>query len=354
MTGMRASRAVIVTMAIVWMTGTGAIGCAGGRAPGWVDGRAPAAYPEARFVSALGSGAELEEAQAAARVELARVFSAGISSEVEASDRQSRADGLAAETSELLSKPRVDSALELQGVDVPTHWRDPESGEVWALAVLDRARECDRVRAETADLVAEQDAALEASRGAGNPLAAIRASVQAVRLGVALDVLEARSRVLGGDCLAARPVSTPELRRAAADQLSRLSFVVNTRDVDPGSGRSNGPLDQLREEIAGNLSRLGFQVGPAEQARMVPIDAQLRLSRVARGAEPAEYRYEGFAEIGSPVAGEPAMIAVETDGTESHPEPSSARLSARRSGEKALARLLDERLRAFIDERDPR
>ena len=83
---------------------------------------------------------------------------------------------------------------------------------------------------------------------------------------------------------------------------------------------------------------------------MVPIEAHLRLSRVARGTEWVEYRYEGAAEVGSPVVGEPATIVVEASGAESHPEPSSARLRARRAGERALAHQLDQRIRAFLAE----
>jgi hypothetical protein len=93
---------------------------------------------------------------------------------------------------------------------------------------------------------------------------------------------------------------------------------------------------------------MGFQVGPAAGASVVPITARLRLSRVERGTDWIEYRWEGSAEIGSPVPGDPAIIAADSDGAESHPEPSTARLRARRKGEQDLARQLDTRLKAFL------
>jgi hypothetical protein len=93
---------------------------------------------------------------------------------------------------------------------------------------------------------------------------------------------------------------------------------------------------------------MGFQVGPASGASVIPVAARLRLSRVERGTEWIEYRWEGSAEIGSPVRGAPAVIAAESEGAESHPEDSTARLRARRKGELDLARKLDTRLKAFL------
>ncbi len=329
----------------------GALGCAGAAGPpAWVNGEAPPDYPKRAWVSALGTGESLSAAQIAAKGELSRVFSAQLASEIELIDRESTTGGAAVQSSELLDQTRITSDLELQGVEVPLHWRDPKTGEIWALAVLERNKECLRIRSEGRDLATELDAYASESRSAANPLIAIRAAVHAVQVGAQLDALQARSRVLGTQCLGARSVSTGQLRSEAAERLRSLSFVVRTRDVDPQSGREVGPLPQLREEIAGNLSRLVFQVGPAAGARVVPIDVQLRLSRVERGTDWVEYRFEGAAEVGSPVPGEPATIVVEADGAESHPEPSTARLRARRAGERALALQLDQRIRAFLEE----
>ena len=341
----------IVTFFVVYSAmGLGVVGCAGmSGAPAWVNGETPAEFPKDKFVSALGTGESLSSAQIASKSELSRVFSARLASEIELIDQDTVIDGRQSQSSDLMNTTNITTDLELQGVEVPMHWRDPKTGEIWALAVLERRKECMRIRSEGSDLIAELDAHARESRSAKNLLVAIRASANAVRLGVTLDGLQARSRVLGSQCLTPRSVSTGQLRGEAADRLHQISFVVRTSDLD-GNGNSNGPLPQLREQIASNLSKLGFQVGPAVGALVVPIDARLRLSRVARGTEWIEYRYEGSAEVGSPVPGAPAMIAVETDGAESHPEPSSARLRARRSGEKDLAHKLNERIKLFLSE----
>jgi len=83
---------------------------------------------------------------------------------------------------------------------------------------------------------------------------------------------------------------------------------------------------------------------------VIPVDARLRLRRVERGTEWIEYRWEGSAEIGSPDPGDPVIIVAESEGAESHPENSTARLRARRKGEQDLSRRLDTLLKAFLAE----
>ena len=331
------------------IVGGALLGCASMNAtPGWVNGETPAGYPKDRFVSALGTGSSLDGAQTAAKGELSRVFSAQLESELRLIEEETVLGEQSLQGSELRSDTRISSALELQGVEVPMHWRDPRSGEIWALAVLERKTECLRIRSEGRELLTRLDSLVEGSQSATNPLLAIRAATMAVGVGTELDGLQARSRVIGNQCLPPRSVGTGRLRADAETRLRGLSFVIKAEDVDPGSGRSTGPLPQLREQIASNLTALGFQVGPASGARVVPIEARLRLRRVERGTDWVEYRWEGSAEIAGPSPGDPALIAAESEGAESHPEPSTARLRARRKGELDLARKLDERLRAFL------
>jgi len=337
---------------ILALTGlTGLLGCASMRStPDWVNGESAPGYPKQEFVTALGTGENFAAAQDAAKSELSRVFSAKLKSEIELIDRESVVDDRATQSSDLLTSTRISTEIELQGVEVPLHWLDPRSGETWALAVLDRSKECLRIRSEGSDLITRLAAlAAEPSRQA-NPLVAVRTGAHALKVGVELDQLQARSRVLGSQCLTPRPISTGALRARVDSRLRDLSFIVTTQELDPRTGQSNGPLPQLRERIAGNLTKMGFTVGPATGARVVPVEARLRLSRVERGSDWVEYRWEGSAEIGSPDPGDPVIIAAESEGAESHPENSTARLRARRKGEQDLSKRLDTLLKAFLAE----
>ena len=329
----------------------GPLGCASmASTPGWVNGESPPDFPKEKYVTALGTGESFEAAQIAAKSELSRVFSAKMKSEVELIDQESVVGDTAVQSSEMLVDTRISTELLLQGVEVPLHWRDPRNGEVWAIAVLERRKECLRIRNEGKDLIVRLAALTEGPAARSNPLVAVRDGVNALKVGVELDGLQARSRVLGSQCLPPRSISTGALRARADSRLRGLSFVVTTKEIDGRTSKSNGPLPQLRERIAGNLTKMGFQVGPASGASVIPIDAQLRLSRVRRGTDWVEYRWEGAAAIGSPNPGDPVIIAAESEGAESHPEDSTARLRARRKGEQDLAKQLDMLLKAFLAE----
>ncbi|MBJ18384.1 MAG: hypothetical protein CL933_03065 [Deltaproteobacteria bacterium] len=333
------------------LSGIGLAGCASMNVtPGWVGGGVPAEFPKNAFVTALGTGDSLAAAQIAAKGELSRVFSARLNSELEWIERETVVGEAVVQSSDLFDSTKIETEIELEGVEVPLHWRDPRSGEIWALAILERSKECLRIRSEGRDLITQLDRLAGEARTNANVLVALRAAMIAVDLGTSLDGLQARSRVLGSQCLTPRSIATGRLKADAEAMLRRLSFVVKTEDVDPRSGRVMGSLPQLREQIAGNLTRMGFQVGPAAGASVVPIAARLRLHRVERGTDWVEFRWEGSAEIGSPIAGDPAIIAAESEGAESHPEPSTARLRARRTGELDLSRELDRRLKAFLAE----
>lgn len=318
--------------------------------PGWVNGALPAEYSKKNFVTAIGTGGGLDSAQVAAKGELSRVFSAELKSEIELIDQESVVAGRTTATSDILVNTKISTAVELQGAEVPLHWRDPKTGEIWALAVLDKRKECLRIRSEGSDLLTRLDALARDSQTHENPLVAIRAALHAARVGAELDLLQARSRVLGSQCLTSRSVSTGALKTQVDRELRRLSFVVTALEVDARSGKTIGPLPQLRERIAGNLTQMGFQVGPARDANVIAVNARLRLSRVRRGTEWIEYRWEGSAEIGSSGSNAPAIIAAESDGAESHPEDSTARLRARRKGEQDLSHQLDTLLKAFLEE----
>jgi hypothetical protein len=344
-------RGLLGSMALAALA-SGPLGCTaiGGRTPGWVNGEAAAEFPKNKYVSALSTAATLGAAQTAAKGELSRVFSSDLESQIKLIDEETIVGDQSIQGSIFQSETTITSDVVLQGVEVPLQWRDPKTGDIWALAVLERRKECLRIRSEGDDLITQLDALALDARSNPNPLLAIRSAVQGAGLGQTLDGYQARSRVLGSQCLNGRTVSTGDLRSEAQRLLRTLSFVVNTADVDPRSGEPKGTLPQLREKIAGDLTSMGFQVGPAEGASIIPIDAQLRLQRVERGTEWVEFRWEGSAVIGSPIPGGPAAIVANSEGAESHPESSTARLRSRRKGEQDLARQLKRRLEAFLKE----
>lgn len=328
--------------------------------PKWVEGGAAAAYPRDRFVSALGTGATLADAQLAAKAELTRIFSTDLVSEIRLIDEEIEDGEGAWQRSQLINEIAISTDANLEGLEAPLFWQDPGSGVFWSLAVLDRNRECLRVRAEGSDLVRRLNGAREVAAAEGVSLRGLQSRRFALSLGRALDSLEARSRVLGMGCVPRRPVGTGALFRDEAEVRAALRFGISAVDLDPQGGEVLGALPQLGDQIARNLTRMGFQVGPARDAGVIPVTAEIRLQRVNRGmirggardlgaaVSWVEYRWEGVAGIGGDVGG--LIVVTESEGAESHPEAATARLRARRQGELELSRGLDRALKAYLND----
>ena len=92
--------------------------------PGWVNGELPSEYSKKDFVTAMGTADRFEAAQVAAKAELSRVFSAELKSEIALIDQESTVDGHSTASSEILVDTKISTQIELQGVEVPLHWRD--------------------------------------------------------------------------------------------------------------------------------------------------------------------------------------------------------------------------------------
>ena len=324
--------------------------------PGWVEGGSATAYPRDRFVSALGTGAALADAQLAAKAELTRTFSTDLVSEIRLIDEEIEDGENAWQRSQLINEIVISTDAKLEGLEAPLFWRDPDSGVFWALAVLDRNRECLRIREEGRDLVGRLNGARESAEARGVSLRGLQSRRYALSLGRALDSLEGRSRVLGMGCVPRRPVGTAALFREEAEARAALRFGISALDLDPRGGGVLGALPQLGDQIARNLTRMGFQVGPAVAAGVIPVTAEIRLQPVERGGARdvgaagswVEYRWEGVAAIGGDQGG--SIVVTESDGAESHPEAATARLRARRQGELDLSRGLDRALKAYLND----
>ncbi|MBW1883907.1 MAG: LPP20 family lipoprotein, partial [Deltaproteobacteria bacterium] len=189
---------VLAILISTWLVlGLGGLGCAGtGVAPSWLRGDLPPEYAKSRYVTAVGAGDSLEAADIAAKSELSRIFSAELKSEVQLIEEERSRGDRSSSQSDLLVDTKIRTDAVLQGVEVSLHWHDPKTGQTWAFAVLERSKECLRIRAEGRDLNTRLDALASESRNQSNPLLAIRAAVQATKLAVELDGLAARSRVL--------------------------------------------------------------------------------------------------------------------------------------------------------------
>ena len=194
---LRRAKRLMILIPAWFVLCVGGSGCAGTQvAPSWLKGELPPEYAKSRYVTAIGAGDGLEAAAIAAKSELSRIFSAELKSEIQLIEEERTRGDRSSSQSELLVNTKIRTDIVLQGAEISLHWRDPKTGQTWALAVLERRKECLRIRARGRDLNTRLDAFATQSRSQSNPLLAVRVAVQATKLAVELDGLQARSRVL--------------------------------------------------------------------------------------------------------------------------------------------------------------
>lgn len=322
------------------------------RAPSWVEGAPLPAYPPDEYVTAIGTGRDLEEAVAHAKAELSRIFSAELESKLELVEFEQWKGGRTQGDTQLTVETRIETEIVFEGAEVPVHWRESDSGRVWALAVLERVPECRRIRDEAGLLLERIEGDRDGRVAPGPALLGLRATMRTAARSRELDRLEARSRVLGLRCVPGRAETTGSIEREVADRRSTLTFMIETEWVLLGAAESDPfsrRLPHLEEKIAANLVAMGFRVGPSSGAEVVPIGAHLRLQRLERGARWAEYRWEGAFQVGRTPNGQAAVLGGQGEGSESHPEPEVAFLRARVRAEQDLSRQLDTLLRAYLE-----
>ena len=198
-------------------------------APKWLKGGTPHDYPEDRYVSGVGSGAEPEAAASAARAEVAR-------------------------------KTKGES----EGVEiVKTHVGAGEPPVHWALAILDRPALLEHLREELGGAEQQLVDQLETISDAP-PEMALGPMLGAIAVAQRRDALLTRIANLGGT----PPALESAHSRAALDQqLAAIKHVlaidVEAYEMDSKSGMTGEPLDGVRRALAQQVLAKGFAL-PAE------------------------------------------------------------------------------------------
>ena len=237
-------------------------------APDWVAGLSPAEYPPEAFLVAVGTGADLEEAGANAKAELARIFSAEIVSSLSLSETE-RMEGARSRTvSDLWVETRIDSRNQIEGAEIARHWsrNAAPSPRVWALVVLEKGPECRRIREAAKRWTAEPEASGSSAASAPmSPLRSVQEAERALARGRALSDLAARSRVLGRLCVPLVRAELSALERELRAAQARNPVRVRDR------GQRKRPVDR-----------------PAKRRRLAARGAR----RAARG-EPDRTRIPG-------------------------------------------------------------
>lgn len=123
--------------------------------PTWIVGKADA-YPVQAYLTGVGSGRERGLAEDRARSEIAKIFQVDVRSRESAEESHWLVRGRAGESTEYRQAVSSDlsatSGRVLQGVKIAEVWKNPDTGEFFALALLERMSVAASLRSAIADL----------------------------------------------------------------------------------------------------------------------------------------------------------------------------------------------------------
>jgi hypothetical protein len=237
--------------------------------PAWVAGDS-AEYSNDQYLLGRGVGSTVEEASNRARGELATIFEVRIevvnenSTTVSQSGKNEQIDKLA--TQQVSAK--TDKVI--SGINIAKTWINPDTQEVYALAVLPRAQASASLREEMGKLDAEVQQQLQAAKTADDPLLKIGALSQALQAAIKREGFQASLKVVdpSGRGMPA-PVSQASVQARINDALKgvRIAPVVTE---DAGT-------KEFAALLKGGLATAGFLAANAEKADLI-LEGKLTLT----------------------------------------------------------------------------
>ncbi len=170
--------------------------------PDWVEGTKAAAYPDDRYLIGVGQADSRSVAEARAYAAVSRIFKAEVMSQ--AKDWESylsleRKGSVQIEnrvTIETITKVSTDKLLE--SVTIVQTWRDPKTGLLSALAVMDRTAGRAALTSRIADLDEAVDRDVQEARATAYKFLKLRGLRRAIRTLITRDTYNSDLRVVSG------------------------------------------------------------------------------------------------------------------------------------------------------------
>ena len=200
--------------------------------PDWIE-RESHRWPRATYLTGVGSADERGVAEDRARAEIARVFTARVSSALtattsESTTRTGSATAIADRTA-VTEETRSTTDKVLEGVEIAETWQDPQTQKVYALAVLERAQAAKRLDARLEEI--EQGARpLRARLAEEDKAVALAAALRLLRLEQDRRAVEKDLHIVEPD----RPAHPSPPEAAARELLAKLSVRLTITGDDHG------------------------------------------------------------------------------------------------------------------------
>lgn len=277
-----------------FLLGLGLLACsagvkdAGKRTPDWIAGES-ARFSSNQYLLGRGSDARLDNAKDRARADLAKTFQVAVSEE--SSDVQRFQRKTEDQRSEELQSLDISRAVRtrsealISGIEIADIWRDPLSGDYYALAVLPRAQSARGLRQDIQALDEATRGHIARAREQGDPLDKAGASARVVAAQRERAEYQRMLRVVdsSGQGIPA-PWNLAELEADLATLLQRVTVAPRA-----GGRDSENLLPALRAALADS----GFRA--ADDAADYVLEAALNLHEL--GQREGWYWYAGSLEL---------------------------------------------------------
>ncbi len=235
--------------------------------PDWIENWS-AQYPSAQYLAGVGIGYTRSSAEDFARGEIAKIFSAQVNVQESASQMETDRSGGNGESSSLLTSAsqnvRTASHKVLEDSRIAQDWQDPQSGQYYALAILDRQKASASLSQQIGDLDSQIEQQKSGLTQSANKLARAKDA-----MGIVTDLakrreLSAELRVVGqsGESVPA-PVDAASAQSDAQSALAALNVVVNISGDGSGvvaNGLIRGLNDLGIQARQGDPSQKGLDI----------------------------------------------------------------------------------------------
>lgn len=223
--------------------------------PAWVDGT-DAHYKPSQYLLGRGQADTQADAQDRARADLAKVFQVDITVKSEdtlayegaAGDAGTTGRTTAAVTRAITTK--TDQII--KGIQIAQLWRDPQTHNYYALAVLPRMQAANSLRQEIEARDVATARYIDAARNTDDLLLKIAAAQRALETQIARSAYQKSLKIVDVSGVGIPPQWNAATLRVDLDTLLRRMRIAAAADPVP--------LPGLQDDLAGGLSAAGFLV----------------------------------------------------------------------------------------------
>ncbi len=247
--------------------------------PDWVSGDSRD-YPQAQYLLGRGQAERPDLSRDRARADLARIFEVAISEATRdiqtfTSTREGADSG-----SDIRRALQTHTERVISGVEIADQWRDPDSEQQHALAILPRSRPTRSLREQIGELDRATSQLIERARDSNEPLRQAGAATRALELQHQRQALQRSLQAIDADGRGvAAHWSVAELSESHRELIQRIHIQPRA------SGQDSERLTQM---LGGALAEAGFSVSERGPYRM---SAQLDYERM--GPRDGWYWYRG-------------------------------------------------------------